>query len=60
MNSLYEPLDHKKRAIQMRKDADECHYAGFICIRDINWEMAEHLDPLPDPDDENNRPISLR
>lgn len=51
MRRLYEPVNKPRRADQHRKDAEECHNAGFPNLARLNWEQAEFLDP-PRRDDE--------
>ncbi len=43
----HEPINHKARATEYRRAARECADAGYPGIADINWQMAELLDPTP-------------
>lgn len=47
MNRLFEKLDRKSRAQALRAAARDCEQAGFIGIAEVNWDMAELLDPTP-------------
>jgi hypothetical protein len=51
MRSLYEPVNHKRRADNHRRAAEECERAGFRTLAQVNWQMAEFLDPPPPDED---------
>ncbi len=50
MNSNFEPLNRKKRAEQLRKDAQENENAGFPGFARVCWETAAVLDPWKEPE----------
>jgi hypothetical protein len=50
-HSMFETVDRKKRAEQLRADAMECKRAGFHGFAEVNWDTADWLHPRdPDPE----------
>lgn len=44
---MFETLNHKQRAAELRHDASELERRGYPAFASVNWEMAEWLDPTP-------------
>ncbi len=45
MRKTYNSTNKKLQADQYRRDADECHRAGFPMFAEVNWAMGQYLDP---------------
>lgn len=44
---FFESVNHKVRASELRTSARELERAGFPIMAEVNWELAEWLDPTP-------------
>lgn len=53
---MYETLNHKQRAAELRRDASELDRRGYPCLASVNWEMAEWIDPTPRAKPETKTP----
>lgn len=53
MSKTYESTNKYDRARQARKDARECHAAGYPGFAQVNSEIASMLDPWRDHDDQD-------
>ncbi len=47
MSMRYEPRGRRARALLYRNAARECDAAGYHLFAELNYEMAEWLDPTP-------------
>jgi hypothetical protein len=47
MARLYGGVNRSRRAAEMRRDAAECHKAGFATIAECLYQEAECLSPTP-------------
>ncbi len=54
MRNTHEPVNRKARAAQLRKAAEEAYKKGYQCLADVDWEMANFLDPPRDMEDQPN------
>ena len=53
MSKTYESTNKYQRASQARKDARECHAAGYPGFAQVNSEMASMLDPWRDEENQD-------
>jgi len=53
MSKTYESTNRYQRAWQARKDARECHAAGYPGFAQVNADMASILDPWRDEENQD-------
>ena len=51
----YLPLNRKKRAAMHRRAAREAEVYGLMQLAQVDWEMAEVLDPAPRKQRDNRK-----